>query len=400
MTADLRFGLAAILVLSCVAGTAVSADPPAAAAPAAPAAAAPAAPAAAAPSAPAAAEIGPERAKFEKLFAEWKGVLRELRELRAEFQLGNEARSAQIKKRYDELLTKGTTMQPELLLTAEKAYAEAPNEDPELANLLDRTCHGYLERDDYENTYRLGDFLLGHKHQDKRLYGTTGQAAYVLGKLDKAEEYLNRARGDGVLSNLGAQFLESLPEHKKKWEREQKLRAAEAQADDLPRVLLKTSRGDLEIELLENEAPNTVANFISLVEKGFYNGLGFHRVLPHFMAQGGCPRGDGTGGPGYHIACECGQPNHREHFLGTLSMAHAGPNTGGSQFFLTFIPTAHLDGRHTVFGRVVKGLEVLPLLKRRDPQKDRGTEPDKILEAKVLRKRPHEYVPETRPAKR
>ena len=101
-----------------------------------------------------------------------------------------------------------------------------------------------------------------------------------------------------------------------------------------------------------------VANFISLVERGFYKDLTFHRVVAEFVAQGGDPAGDGTGGPGYHIACECYKPNHRQHFRGSLSMAHAGRNTGGSQFFLAIAPLPQLDGKHTVFGRVVAGRDV------------------------------------------
>jgi cyclophilin family peptidyl-prolyl cis-trans isomerase len=161
-------------------------------------------------------------------------------------------------------------------------------------------------------------------------------------------------------------------------------------------VLLKTNKGDIVIELFENEAPKTVGNFVSLVENGFYNGLTFHRVLPGFMAQGGCPDGNGMGGPGYTIPCECNQPNYRRHFRGTLSMAHAGPNTGGSQFFLTFIPTSGLDGKHTAFGRVVDGMDVLAKIQRRDPSPQTPRPlptPDSIIEAKVLRKRPHDYKP-------
>jgi cyclophilin family peptidyl-prolyl cis-trans isomerase len=93
--------------------------------------------------------------------------------------------------------------------------------------------------------------------------------------------------------------------YQKAWAEEQKIRQAEAKADNLPRVLLRTNKGDIELELFEDQAPNTVAHFISLVEKGFYTGLSFHRVLPGFMAQTGCPKGDGTGGPGYRIPCEC-----------------------------------------------------------------------------------------------
>jgi cyclophilin family peptidyl-prolyl cis-trans isomerase len=121
--------------------------------------------------------------------------------------------------------------------------------------------------------------------------------------------------------------------------------------------------------------------------------LTFHRVLPGFMAQGGCPTGTGGGGPGYRIYCECEKPEHRNHFRGVLSMAHAGRNTGGSQFFLTFRRTSHLDGGHTVFGRVVEGLELLEDLQRIDPQRPQGVQPDKIVEAKVVRKRDHKYEP-------
>ncbi|MBL8829494.1 MAG: peptidylprolyl isomerase [Planctomycetaceae bacterium] len=182
---------------------------------------------------------------------------------------------------------------------------------------------------------------------------------------------------------------------KAKWKVEQEKRAAEAKADDLPRVEMVTNKGRMVIELYENEAPNTVANFVSLVEKKTYDGLTFHRVLPGFMAQGGDPAGNGTGGPGYSINCECNQENHRNHFLGTLSMAHSGPNTGGSQFFITFGRTAHLDGKHTVFGRVTEGLDVLTKLQRRDPGDPKAPAADKIVTAKVLRKREHEYTPKT-----
>lgn len=174
------------------------------------------------------------------------------------------------------------------------------------------------------------------------------------------------------------------------WEKEQEIRATEAKADDLPRVLMTTSKGDVELELFENEAPNAVANFLSLVEQGYYNGLAFHRVLEGFMAQGG---DNGRGGPGYTIECECYRPDTRKHFAGTLSMAHAGRNTGSAQFFLTFVPTPHLDGAHTAFGRVVQGMDILPKLQRLDPSDPNSSKitPDKIVEARVVRKRDHEY---------
>ena len=114
---------------------------------------------------------------------------------------------------------------------------------------------------------------------------------------------------------------------------------------------VSTSKGDIWIKLFPEEAPNTVANFAHLANTGFYNNLNFHRVIPGFMAQGGCPDGTGAGGPDWAIACETDQ-NTSVHRPGTLSMAHAGPNTGGSQFFITFADTPHLDGVHTVFGAI------------------------------------------------
>lgn len=177
------------------------------------------------------------------------------------------------------------------------------------------------------------------------------------------------------------------------------VQAGQAQAaEELPQVLFKTSKGDVLIELYEDEAPNTVANFISLVENKHYDGLIFHRVIDGFMAQGGDPTGTGAGGPDYVIPCECYAPNARRHQRGSLSMAHAGKDTGGSQFFLTFVATPHLDGKHTVFGQVVQGMENVDQLMRRDP--NRGGPSDKIVEAVVVRKRNHEYVPKTLPKRR
>ncbi len=114
---------------------------------------------------------------------------------------------------------------------------------------------------------------------------------------------------------------------------------------------MSTSKGVIWIKLYGDETPNTVANFATLVNDGYYNGLDFHRVIPGFMAQGGCPTGTGTGGPGFAIPCETALNTHR-HVKGTLSMAHAGPNTGGSQFFICFVPCPHLDGVHTVYGGI------------------------------------------------
>ena len=132
----------------------------------------------------------------------------------------------------------------------------------------------------------------------------------------------------------------------------------------------KTEKGDIVVELYADRAPRTVENFVNLARAGFYDGTTFHRVIGGFMAQGGDPTGTGTGGPGYQFGDEF-DPSLRHDAAGTLSMANAGPGTNGSQFFLTYGPTPHLDNKHSVFGRVTEGMGVLQSLRERDPQRDR-----------------------------
>jgi cyclophilin family peptidyl-prolyl cis-trans isomerase len=184
----------------------------------------------------------------------------------------------------------------------------------------------------------------------------------------------------------------ALAEYRQLSTKEAAIRETEAKADDLPRVKLTTSKGEITLELFENEAPQTVANFLTLAKQGFYDGSPFHRVLPGFMAQGGSKTADGEGGPGYTIRCECYEPDARMHFRGSLSMAKTQlRDSGNSQFFLTFTPTPHLNGKHTVFGRVINGLEVLGDIQRRDPTKPNQPTPDRIIKAEVLRDRGHAY---------
>ena len=125
-----------------------------------------------------------------------------------------------------------------------------------------------------------------------------------------------------------------------------------------------TDRGTIRVELAADKAPLTVANFVNLAQRGFYDGLKFHRVINDFMVQGGCPQGTGTGGPGYRFEDEAN--NGLRHERGVLSMANAGPNTNGSQFFITHVATPWLDGKHTVFGKVIEGLDVVDAIKQGD----------------------------------
>jgi peptidyl-prolyl cis-trans isomerase A (cyclophilin A) len=135
---------------------------------------------------------------------------------------------------------------------------------------------------------------------------------------------------------------------------------------------VNTNKGNFKIELYGDKAPITTGNFIKLVDEGFYNGLIFHRVIPNFMVQCGCPHGTGRGGPGYTIRDEF-HPDLKHDSKGMLSMANAGPNTGGSQFFITVAPTPWLDGKHSIFGKVIEGMEVVDSISK--VEKDRNDKP-------------------------
>lgn len=137
-----------------------------------------------------------------------------------------------------------------------------------------------------------------------------------------------------------------------------------------------TKMGKFKIELFGDKAPLTVGNFIKLADKGFYNGLIFHRVIPNFMIQGGCPHGNGRGGPGYTIRDEF-HPDLKHNAKGILSMANAGPDTGGSQFFITVAPTPWLDGHHSIFGKVIEGMDIVESISKVD--KDRNDKPLKDI---------------------
>jgi peptidyl-prolyl cis-trans isomerase B (cyclophilin B) len=234
--------------------------------------------------------------------------------------------------------------------------------------------------------------------EDPQVRENTIEAAFACAEFELARRCLLELKQHGQLSQQQAQRLDLIDQYLVEWQREQTLREAEQAAADLPRVVLVTVRGDMELELFENEAPNTVANFIALVEDGFYDGLTFHEVESRFAAISGCPIGDGTGSPGHFIRHEFPSPNRRVHFRGSISTVSEGGVASGSQFHLTFLPTPELEGTCTVFGRIVRGLEVLARLQRR------GTDamsalaaPDQIVFARVIRKRDHRYEPDRIP---
>ena len=339
--------------------------------------------------------VGPARNMYIAKMGEWKQMLKDLQKLRSDFDLAKPSELAAIRKSWAATIAKAEPLLPQLRNAAVAAYAESPNTDRQLTRLLVDFAEKAILADDYEVAEHISVSMLRSSAEERRLYKIAGISSFARHNFEDAQQYFQKAEQFGAMDQMGANYFGEIKKgYIKYWEQEQLIRAAEVKADDLPLVRLTTSAGVVELELYENEAPETVGNFISLIEQGYYDGLSFHRVLQNFMAQTGCPTGDGSGGPGYKIYCECLRKDFRRFFTGTLGMAHAGPNTGGSQFFITFRPTGNLNAKHTAFGRVTKGLEIVRKIARVDPDKpDAKLKPDSIITAEVIRKRDHDYVP-------
>lgn len=351
-----------------------------------------------------AAGAGEAKARFEKLNEEWKTILKDLRKLKVTYETAKEEEADQLEQQWQELIAKGNALLPQLRSSGIEAYSEGSSVDPQLQRFLIKVAQDAMEIDDYESAYEISTTILKRAEADKapapkELYSIAGIAAFMTNDYEAAEKFIDQAKqagtwNDAEVNKIGVPIAASLTKYKEWWAKEAEVRKQEAEKDDLPRVKLSTTAGDMVIELFENEAPDTVGNFISLVEAKFYDGLTFHRVLPHFMAQGGDPKGTGQGDAGYKIYDEIDNPNHRRHFRGSLSMAKGSfPDSGGSQFFICFTPRENLDGLHTVFGRVIEGLDVLAKIQRVDPDKPSGAEKTKIISAEVIRKRDHAYLP-------
>lgn len=348
------------------------------------------------------------RAAFDQAFADYKNFMRQFEDLRIKYQTANAAERDQLNTKATQLVKSAKPKVNKMVDEALKVYLAAPEQDEEITGLLVGAASHNLKGsgpnsqggDQFERALTILKPLLENGNKSQGIASMGVVAAFCCNEYDLAEKYAKLAAerkedpsvlGD-TLAGMASDYSNPamLQQYRGLWKEEKALRDAEAAANDLPRIKFETTAGDIEIELFENQAPQATANMVSLVKDGFYNGVVFHRVLPHFMAQGGDPTGTGTGGPGYTIPCECYQDDARMHFRGSLSMAHAGRDTGGSQFFLTFVPTYHLNGRHTVFGRVVEGMEVLGDLQRVEPG-ERGVVEDKIVKATVLRDRGHAY---------
>ncbi len=352
--------------------------------------------------------------EFDSSMAQMRESIKQSRELMVTYHLTqSKAEGLEALKKFALALDNSRQKHALLVTSALKKYQARPGQDAQLERFLYDVLSRNCEDDFYEGMLELGLALEKGGCKEAKLHYFISFAAMGNGQYDLARMHLEKFMSSGFdFSKLSeearktfiedAQALEryigSGPMLLDLWEAEKKLIAKDQAGEPLPRVRIVTNKGEIILELFENQAPETVGNFVKLVEEGFYNGLTFHRVLKHFMAQGGCPLGDGSGDPGYTIVGELGKPDARNFFRGTVGMALAnGPNTGGSQFFVCFLPQPQLNGSYVAFGRVLSGMSVFADIVRleksaTEKKESAGPPPDEIVLAEVISKRNHPYV--------
>ena len=290
----------------------------------------------------------------------------------------------------------------ELKNAAIKILMNSSDPGEEVIAVAFRVCRELYEQARFEKAYKISSRLVD---LDDRIEFQLekAKACLLTNRFEDVKTFFN-SHGNKFsdLSDLEAGLLDRLGQLRQNFDRELEVREQEANTDDLPRVELETTKGKIVIELFENEAPQTVGNFVNLVENGFYDGILFHQVQRKFLAQAGAITAQGPLNVGYEIYDEFNKEGARRHFRGSVSMASRppSPNTGSSQFFVLTIPFPALDDHHTVFGRVISDMDVVDSLEatvtRNENDKSipiEGCEFDQIISARVLRKRDHEYNP-------
>jgi cyclophilin family peptidyl-prolyl cis-trans isomerase len=341
---------------------------------------------------------------YDDALIEWRQTLKSLFRLKAAHAVSSLVERPELIDRWLAANDAHFRALENIHLAGAAAYTAATTRPAKLEQFLLQLMHHDIQNGRYQWAYQLGNHLRDAGCKAPGLEYSFGVAAFASNHYPEAKTALEQSVGSGQTPQTGAKYLAVVDQYIRFWQEELAIREKEAMAGDLPRVVLHTTDGDIVLELFENEAPETVGNFISLVETGFYDGQTFFRVTRGFVAQTGSPTGTGEDGPGYSIYCECFKPNYRKHFGGSVAMAKFSakngpptPDSAGSQFFINFQPSPHLNGQFTVFGRVIEGMGVVTRLQPQSDEDEKKNEelirPDRVISAKVLRKRDHEYVP-------
>jgi cyclophilin family peptidyl-prolyl cis-trans isomerase len=341
--------------------------------------------------------VTPETEEFKQAVEAFREHVKKMREVVVRFNTGTAAEEEKWKQRWKDLMVEGRPLFQDMLLAAAAEFEADPQERRNIASWLFKVVNQNVEDDRFEGMLPIIDTLLEDRPQSEDLLRFQGMTAVALNRYDVARESLEALAKIQEGREELTQLRESLDESEVRWNEELEIRKQEAAGEPLPRVLIRTTKGDMEVELYENQAPDTVGNFIYLVESGFYDHQPFHSGKQHFLIQGG---GDDILKPDYTIYGEMDRPDARRFYRGTLGMALSGhPDSAYSQFFIALMPNNELDDEFTAFGRIVKGMEVIANLNKIDPKAEKkenptpADEPDEILEIRVLNKRDHEYKP-------
>lgn len=331
----------------------------------------------------------------------------EINRLYSSIPIGFPGKQKQFLDRVNILKAKNVELKSKLDAAAVQAYRQDPQKNPRAGQLIYRQMlqkidpRGANSHFDPQGALEIADVLIegglneneapGPVRMDYVAYQAF-RASYAIQDFERADLMLKIVAEQGT--KIRPEIPQTLQQTRERWQQELKIRRLESNTDDLPKVKFETTEGDFLVELFENHAPETVANFVDLVEKKFYNDMPFFLVRPGDFAQTGCPNGDGTGDAGYKIACECYREQIRYNFAGTLNMVHEGSrDTGGSQFFISHQPNQKWDQKYTAFGRVKEGMDVVYKLQTVDKTTPDPAEiePSKIIKATVVWKRDHKY---------
>ena len=357
----------------------------------------------------AASEEKPKLIAFQKISQEILASQKQINQLYGSMPIGFPERQLEFLEKIKDLKAQVLALQPKVHRAAFEAYIESPNESAAvnraIAIALERSLSPRLttEKFDPKTAIEIASALIKNDVAGPPIYFAAFRASYALQDFERAKLMLDKIKSSKT--EVNESFYTELAKTQENWNRELGFRQKEAAADDLPKAEIDTSAGKFTVELFEDHAPIAVANFISLAEQGYFDGNTFHLVQPGVLVRTGSQSADGQGNPGYYIPCECYQDEIRHHFTGSLSMSledGTEKDTGGSRFFITHQPNTTLDGKHTVFGRVVDNMEAIYQLNTVDGTRivsEESLSPSVINKVTILRKRNHEYVPQKLPLK-
>ncbi len=351
-----------------------------------------------------------ETEKFKQALGALRGQIKVIRAAQVRYHTCD---SKEEEKRYRREFFEALDPMPQIQSNVLEAALEEFKTDPagkvKLGHILFKTLKRNTDKDNFDGMLPIAKTLVEMGYPSADLSQIYLQSCLAAGDFQQAKSVIQASEKNIVNS---AAMLSVLDRLEKEWAEELEAQKRDAAGEPLPQVKIRTTKGPLVVELFENDAPEAVANFISLAESGYFDSLDFFYVGDHQVAQTGCPNEDGTGGPGYMILNENSKPNARKLFRGSLALAllPGRPDSGGSVFFIPYLPALELDSNnYTVFGRVVSGMPSLANLNRVKParkeesEEDKKnkpkTEPDEIVSVEVIRKRDHKYEPKKLPAR-